>query len=63
MVLEFYLYVLTFTSIGMEIADKDFKVGYVSRFQYAVKRVSYFFHVSFLKTCKSQRLCPAGLNL
>ena len=53
MVLEFYLYVLTFTYIGMEIADKDFKVGYVSRFQYAVKRVSYFFHVSFLKTCKS----------
>ena len=47
----------------MEIVDKDFKVGFVSGFQYAVKSVSYFFHVSFLETCKSYGLCPAGLNI
>ena len=49
--------------IRMEIVDKDFKVGFVSGFQYAVKSVSYFFHVSFLETCKSYGLCPVGLNL
>ena len=42
----------------MEIVDKDFKVGYISELQYAV-----FFHVSFLETCKSYGLCPAGLNI
>ena len=47
----------------MEIVDKDFKVGYVSGFQYAVKSVSYFFHESFLETCKSYGLCPARLNM
>ena len=47
----------------MEIVDKDFKVGFVSGFQYAVKSVSYFFHLSFLETCKSYGLCPAGLNI
>ena len=47
----------------MEIVDKDFKVGYVSGFQYAVKSVSSFFHVSFLETCKSYRLRPVGLNI
>ena len=47
----------------MEIIDKDFKVAYVSGFQYAVKSVSYFFHVSFLETCESYGLCPAGLHI
>ena len=47
----------------MEIVDKDFKVGFISGFQYAVKRVLYFFHASFLETCKSYGFCPAGLNL
>ena len=47
----------------MEIVDKDFKVGFVSGFQYAVKSVSYFSHVSFLETCKSYGLCPTGLNI
>ena len=47
----------------MKIVDKDFKVGFVSGFQYTVKSVSYFFHVSFLETCKSYRLCPTGLNI
>ena len=62
-VLKFYLYVLTFTFIRMQIVEKDFKVGYVSGFQYAVKSVSYFFHVSFLETCKSYGLCPTGLTI
>ena len=65
--LKFHLYVLNFTFIRMEIVYKDLKVGYVSgcqyAFQYAVKNVSYFFHVSFLETCKSYRLCLAGLNI
>ena len=47
----------------MEIVDKDFKVGFVSGFQYAVKNASYFLHVSFLETCKSYGLCPTGLNI
>ena len=47
----------------MEIIEKEFKVGYVSGFQCAVKSASYFYQVSFLETCKSYRLCPAGLNI
>ena len=62
-VLKFYLYVLTFACIRMEIVDKDFKVCYVSGFQYPVKSVLDFFHVPFLKTCKSYEPCPAGLNI
>ena len=62
-VLKFYLYIFTFTFIRMETVDKDFKVGCVSGFQYAVKCVSYFFHVSFLEACKSYGVCPAGLNI
>ena len=59
-VLKFYLYVLTFPFITMEIVDKDFKI--VTGFQYAVKSVSYFF-VSFLETCKSYGICPSRLNI
>ena len=47
----------------MEIVDKDFKNGFVVAFQYAVKVVSYYLYVSFLETCKSYSLCPAGLNI
>ena len=47
----------------MEIIDKDFKVAYVSGFQYAIKSVSDFFHVSFMETCVSYGLRPAGLNI
>ena len=47
----------------MEIVDKDFKNGFVAAFQYAVKLMSYYLHVSFLETCKSYGLCPAGLNI
>ena len=47
----------------MEIVDKDFKSGFISVFQYAVKSVSYFLHVSFLETCKSYNLCPGGLSI
>ena len=49
--------------IRMRISDKDFKVGYVSGFKYAVKSVLYFFHLSFLETCNSYGLWPAGLNI
>ena len=45
----------------MEITDTDFKNGFISMFQYAVKSVSYFYHVAFLESCKSFNLCPAGL--
>ena len=47
----------------MEIVDKDFRNGFICAFQYAVKAVSYFLHVSFLETCKSYDLCPSGLNI
>ena len=47
----------------MEILDKDFKNGFVSAFHCAVKVVSYYFHVSFLETCKSYGLCPTGLSI
>ena len=47
----------------MEILDKDFKNAFVSAFHYAVKVVSYHFHVSFLETCKSYELCPTGLSI
>ena len=33
----------------------------MSAFHYAVKVVSYYFHVSFLETCKSHGLCSTGL--
>ena len=45
----------------MEIADTNFKNGFISTFQYAVKSVSYFYHVAVLESCKSFNLCPAGL--
>ena len=47
----------------MEIFDKDFENGFVSAFQYAVKVVSYYLHVSFLETCKSNGLCSADLSI
>ena len=47
----------------MDIADKDFKNGFICAFQYAVKTVSYYLHVSSLETCKSYELCPAGLSI
>ena len=37
----------------MKIVDKDFKNGFVTAFQYAVKVMSYYLHLSFLETCKS----------
>ena len=47
----------------MEIVDKDFKNGLVTTFQYVVKIMSYYLHVSFLETCKNYGLCPAGMNI
>ena len=52
--------------LSIKILDKDFKNGFVSAFQYAVKAVSYYLHiimVSFLETCKSYELCPTGLSI
>ena len=48
--------VSTFTFIKKEIVDEDFTFGYVCKFHYAVKSNAYFFHVSFLETCKSYGL-------
>ena len=47
----------------MKILDKDFKNDFVSAFQYTVKVVSYYLHISFLETCKSYGLCPTGLSI
>ena len=47
----------------METFDKDFKNGFICAFQFAVKTVSYYLHVSFLERCKSYELCPAGLSI
>ena len=47
----------------MEIVDKDLKNGFAAAFQYAVKVMSYYLHVSFLETSKGYGLCPTGLNV
>ena len=47
----------------MEIVDRDFKNGFVAAFQYAIKVMSYYLHVSFLVTCKSYGFCSSGLNI
>ena len=47
----------------METFDKDFKNGFICAFQFAVKTVSYYLHVSFLERCKSYELFPAGLSI
>ena len=49
--------------MSLDILDKDFKNDFVSAFHYAVKVVSYYFHVSFLETCKSHGLCSTGLSI
>ena len=46
----------------MEIVNKNFKNGFVAAFQYAVKVMSYYLHLSFLETCKSYSLSPTGLK-
>ena len=46
----------------MEILDKDFKNGFICAFQFAIKMVSSL-NVSFLETCKSYKLCPAGFSI
>ena len=40
----------------METVDKDFKKEFVAAFQYAVKVMSYYLHVSFLETSKDYGL-------
>ena len=46
----------------MEIADKDFKNGFICAFQFAVKTVSYYLHV-LSYYLQSYELCPAGLSI
>ena len=46
-----------------ETVHKDFKKGYVAAFQYAVKVISYYLHVSFLETCRSCTFYPTDLNI
>ena len=59
-IIYIYIYIYIYNDKYM---DKDFKNGFVSAFQYAVKVVSYYLHVSFLETCKSYGLCPTGLSI
>ena len=47
----------------VKVVDTGFKNGIFAAFQYAVKTMSYYLHVSFLETCKSYSLCPTGLNI
>ena len=47
----------------MEIADKGFKNGFTCAFQFAIKMVPYYFHVSMLEICKSYELCTFGLSI
>ena len=47
----------------MAIADKEFKNNFICAFQFVLKMVSYYLHVSILETCKSYELCPSGLSI
>ena len=57
-----YIYILQ-PDFAMETVDKDFKKEFVAAFQYAVKVMPYYLHVSFLETCRSCTLYPTGLNI
>ena len=60
---KFFSFIYNQPDFVMEIVDKNFKNGFVSAFQYAVKVMSCNLYVPFLETCKSYGFCPAGLNL
>ena len=45
------------------VENSFFEKGFICAFQFAVKTVSYYLHVSFLETCKTYELCPAGLSI
>lgn len=60
--LKIYSYVLTFRFIRMEIVNKDFKIFYVSGFNYALKNVSYFFRVSF-RDLQEPRTIPGRIKI
>ena len=40
--------------ITKEIVDKDFKFGYVCKFQYAIKSTAYFLHVFFFRLVRAK---------
>ena len=47
----------------MEVDCNAFKKRFICAFQAVVKAVSYYIHVSFLKTGKGHKLYPAGLSI
>ena len=50
-------------STVLDISDIDVKDGMISTYQIAVKCYSYFYHISFLETCKYVNIRPKGLNI
>ena len=60
---KFFSFIYNQPDFVMEIVNKNFKNGFVSAFQYAVKAMSCNLYVPFLETCKSYGFCPASLNL
>ena len=61
--LGFTQYLYTFGTLSIlqthfvtEIVDKDFNKGFLDAFQYTLKLMLLFLHVSFLETCKSYAL-------
>ena len=46
----------------MDLVDKD-DFNYASVYRCGIKALNYFYHISFLETCKSYKLIPAGLAL
>ena len=57
------LHIFPDLSFKLEIVDKGFQNGFNFAFQFVVKIVSYYLHVSFLERGKSYELCPAGLSI
>ena len=45
------------------VTDFDVKAGFISCFRFGLKCCTYFYHVSYLETCKSFGVYPAGLQL
>ena len=61
--LGFTQYLYTFRTLSIlqahfvtKIVDKDFNNEFLDAFQYTLKLMSLFLHVSFLETCKSYSL-------
>ena len=46
---------------AIEVTDFDIKDGINSYFRSAIKCCSYFYHISYLESCKFVDVCPGGL--